>query len=402
MAAMTEPQIGALARLIAPVAVPTFSEVYWEKRPLVVQRNDARHFADVLTLDDIDRLLSDLTFRREDMRIVDSYEQVSRADYMSGSEVDVAKVFALFEAGSSVVFERLDGKWPPLRRLCRAIEQELRQPAQANVYLTPGARHGRKGERAQGLKRHYDTHDVIVLQAAGSKTWRLFDAARELPLKTEQPDPPAYADMPVRETFELKTGDTLYIPRGVVHEAEATEETSLHVTLGLLSYTWRDLMVQAVEDLARDEVWLRQALPLGIGRDDAGRAHAFDNAAQRLATSGALERAWDKIESHFVQSRRPMLDGQLGQLAGLDRIGPETVVEPRPTALFDIEVRPEEVVLLYHGAEIVLPAFAETALRFAATTPRYKVADVPGGLDIEGRVVLVRRLVKEGLLTVRP
>ncbi len=394
-----EPGNGALERLVAPVDKAAFVDDYWEREPLVVQRGDPSYFADVLSLDHIDRLLSDLTFRRDDMRVVDSEEAVKDGDFMSGREVDVAKVFALFNAGSSVVFERLDGKWPPLRHLCRAVEQELRQPAQANVYLTPGGSHGRQSERAQGLKRHYDTHDVIVLQASGSKTWRLYDKARELPLKDEKPNPPDYAEMEPVRSFELKTGDTLYIPRGVVHEAEATEETSLHVTLGLLSYTWKDLLTQAVDDLVRGDATLRHALPFA---DGGGKEALFDDVIERLRRSGALANAWDKIENHFVQSRRPMLEGQLTQLAALDAIGQETLVAPRATALYEIERRDGQIVLLYHGAEVAFPAFAEESLRFAASTPSYKVADIPGGLDDKGRLVLVRRLVREGLLAVKP
>jgi ribosomal protein L16 Arg81 hydroxylase len=45
---------------------------------------------------------------------------------------------------------------------------------------------------------------------------------------------------PVSEEFELRAGDTLSLPRGLVHEAISTDETSLHVTVGVLSWTWFD------------------------------------------------------------------------------------------------------------------------------------------------------------------
>ncbi|MEM7170034.1 MAG: cupin domain-containing protein [Pseudomonadota bacterium] len=391
----------ALARLIAPNRVSDFANEYWEKNPLIVQRGDRDYFADVLSLEDIDKVLSELTFRREDMRVVDSLESVTQGDFMSGREVDVAKVFSLFGAGASIVFERLDGKWPPLRHLCRAVEQEIRQPAQANVYLTPGSSHGRQSEKAQGLKRHYDTHDVFVLQVAGSKTWRLFETARQLPLKDEKPNPPDYAEMEPVNTFDLEAGDTLYIPRGFVHEAEATEETSLHVTLGLISYTWKDLLIEAVDDLIRQDPLLRKSLPFGIGRDDKTRSEVLDSVVDCLRDSGAMGRAWSNIENHFVQSRRPILEGQLTQLAALESIDAKTIVGPRATAMYEIEKREENVVLLFHGAEVAFPAFVEEALRYVSETPSFRVTDIPGQLDENGRLVLVRRLTREGFLTVR-
>ena len=174
----------ALARLIAPVHPAEFRASHLEREPLLVQRRDPDYFAELLTLDDIDRLLSSLTFRQQDIRLANCETPVKRSDYMSGSELDRGKLFALFERGASVVFERLDGKWPPLRRFCRGIERDLRQPLQANAYMTPGGTHGQNAERAQGLRRHYDTHDVFILQVAGRKTWNLCDAAIPLPLKS--------------------------------------------------------------------------------------------------------------------------------------------------------------------------------------------------------------------------
>jgi hypothetical protein len=210
--------------------------------------------------------------------------------------------------------------------------------------------------------------------------------------------------MAPRRTFDLAAGDTLYIPRGFVHEAHATEETSLHVTLGVIAYTWADLMVEAVSLLAETDPALRRALPRDVlhGEEgEAGRQMAFHDALQRLAGSDAMARAWEKIDAHFVLSRPPILDGQLAQLAALPRIAADTVVTPRPTAVFDIVRDGESVVLLYNKARVAFPSHVEDALRFAVTTPRYRAGDIPGNLDQEGQLVLVRRLVREGLLTVQ-
>ena len=79
----------------------------------------------------------------------------------------------------------------------------------------------------------------------------------------------------------------------------------------------------------------------------------------------------------------------------------DTVVTPRPTAVFDVCREGDEVVVLYNRAQIAFPAYAEQALRYAVTAPSYKVREIRGNLDDEGRLVLIRRLIREGLLVAK-
>ena len=114
-----------------------------------------------------------------------------------------------------------------------------------------------------------------------------------------------------------------------------------------------------------------------------------------------MERAWQRIHAHFVLSRPAILDGQLAQLEALAAVALDTVVTPRADAVFDIRRGRDEVVLLYNRAQITFPATVEAALRFATTTPRYRVVEIPDTLDAGGKLVLIRRLIREGLLVAR-
>src|SRR6185295_12103641 len=99
---------------------------------------------------------------------------------------------------------------------------------------------------AQGFSAHYDTHDVFILQAAGSKHWRLYGSSVQLPLaSTPYPYPGPDAGKPSAD-FVLRAGDVLYIPRGHVHDALTSDSISLHVTLGINVYTWADLFMEAL------------------------------------------------------------------------------------------------------------------------------------------------------------
>lgn len=72
----------------------------------------------------------------------------------------------------------------------------------------------------------------------------------------------------------------------------------------------------------------------------------------------------------------------------------------RPSLLLRLKDTPEGVSLMLYGSEITFPASARDALRACVRGEALRVGDLPG-LDDAGRLVLVRRLVREGVLTLR-
>jgi hypothetical protein len=58
------------------------------------------------------------------------------------------------------------------------------------------------------------------------------------------------------------------------------------------------------------------------------------------------------------------------------------------------------VTLHYPGNRLDGPARIASSLEFIARTPRFVVRNLPGSLTPEGKLVLVRRLVRERFLSV--
>jgi hypothetical protein len=77
------------------------------------------------------------------------------------------------------------------------------------------------------------------------------------------------------------------------------------------------------------------------------------------------------------------------------------VLERRETVIADLEGASDGLALLFEGKEIRFPAHAAPELEacFELDEP-FRVADLPGELDVAGRLVLVRRLVREGFLRI--
>jgi hypothetical protein len=292
-------------------------------------------------------------------------------------------VLAEWERGATIVLQGLHLSRPAVGTFCRSLEQVLGHPAQANAYYTPRS--------AQGLPVHHDTHDVFVLQVSGEKRWLVYEPALQLPLKDQRYSPELGAPGDAVEDRILRPGDMLYLPRGWLHEALTSDTDSLHLTIGINVVTWLDAFKAALEELA-DDLRFRRSWQSAEGTDDLVEA-----LRERLGSADVERRARAKL----VRTRRPIRDGQLRQLRALEGLEPETVVERKPTVLVELTERDDGVSLVFEGRELTFPAHArEEVIAIVDADDAFTPAELPGSLDEPGRLVLVRRLVREGLLRI--
>ena len=390
-AAAPEQGSDALALTLAPVDTPAFFGDHWERRPLLVPRDDPGRFGGILSPDDVERLLCQTGIRTPGFRLVKEGAQLPLDGYtedikwrpgsFSGTAI-VERVAREFEQGATLVLQALHLHWPAAALYCRSLEMLLACPVQVNAYLTPAA--------ARGFAVHHDTHDVFVLQISGRKRWRLYEPVLELPLKHQRWSPRLGDPGPPVDEFELEAGQTLYLPRGWPHEATTSDDESLHLTVGIHPTTRMDALRMALES-CEDDLEFRRSLP-GDGRVPG---HLLDRLAERLAPGEVARRA----RRRFAGGRRPILHDQLGQVRGLDRLTASTPVERRPTVILEMEQDSGPVRLVFEGKEMRFPAKAAPAVEAVCrVSAPFTAADLPGPLDESGRVVLVRRLVREGLL----
>ena len=387
----------SLRQVIEPIEPEDFFQRYWERDLLILNRGRPDFFADLLTLDDIDRVVTTLHLDNREINLVDAKRDLSAKDYCYPSGlVDPARLFALFADGATIILPQLQLRVGPLAELCRAMEAEIGARFQTNIYLTP------PGD-AQGFRPHYDDHDVFVLQLAGRKLWKVYDTPVELPDKSLPFNPEAYPPGEITQEFMLEAGDMAYIPRGVMHDAVSAEELSLHITLGALVKTWGDLLAEAVLQMANRDVAYRRALPPGFHKPDFPRepaAVAFRDLMEKLVAEAPFDELFDAFADDIVTSRHGLLRGQFDQVRQLDGLSSDSEVTSRPSLLYRIEPADDGIRLSCLGREIDLPDYAAEPLRFALAADRFRVADLPGDIDADGKLVLVRRLVREGLVRV--
>ena len=177
-------------------------------------------------------------------------------------------------AGLLVRFEDLHDNahvMPNVRRLQGAVDSVFGTESTVHLYhATENA--------SRALMPHTDPYDVIVMQLQGSKQWTTCVPGAQTVAPTSDSADPAddgdmasftdaqlgqlqeirrqrqqgctsYTDENLRgmkcSTFTLNAGDTLYLPKGIIHYAIAQEGGSSHITISLerKGLAWADALL---------------------------------------------------------------------------------------------------------------------------------------------------------------
>jgi hypothetical protein len=296
---------------------------------------------------------------------------------------DPVRVAALFGDGATIVLQGLHRWSEPVARFCRDLELDLGHPCQVNAYVTPPG--------AQGLDLHEDAHDVFVLQAFGRKRWELLAAPGEPPR-----DP---------LDVEVTPGDTIYLPAGTPHAARAQDELSGHLTVGVHVTSWRDVLTGVI---GRATGSAEDPVPAGWLEDPDGFAEELRERLTALASAlGDVDvqaEAGERRE-RFLSTRAQLARGTIADRADPVVVDDTSVVARRPGSVCELSMRPDRLVVLLGDRLLEMPAWLERGMRQVARLDeddelavRDLALHVP---DPGSRAVLVRRLVREGLLTIR-
>lgn len=178
-----------------------------------------------------------------------STEVIEHGDLISESEL-----MQRLALGSTFSVGRAGAVWPAIARIAAVATRTFTLAANVNIYVT-------LQNSRMALPRHNDRQDTIILQMEGCKVWTLHRAAAPLPTealivgKRSSARPIDLGNGSIRMSrVELRRGDALYVPRGLIHETStaclSTATSSVHATLGLetevVSFTYNRAAVCAL------------------------------------------------------------------------------------------------------------------------------------------------------------
>lgn len=363
----------------------TFREKIWASH-MHVHRTDPARFIHTLSLNDVDDLLLSSAIRTPAVRVAKNGTVLPESSFTTGGAslagkpmtglVDGRKILDLFADGSTIVLQGLHRYWPPLTDLIARLELELGHPCQANAYLTPAG--------SQGFAVHSDAHDVFVIQTYGSKEWQV-----------HTPDGV--------EDILLQPGVCMYLPTGTPHAARAQDTASLHVTVGINQLTWRDLLRRVIAQ----EVDRQSAahVPAGYLEDPAllssGLAERLSELADDLRSVDVDSAAHGQIR-RFLTTRPTRLTGGLTDALSGAGITDDTLLLRRPGHPCVLRDEEDRVRVLLGDRSLSMPGWLRGTLHRIQHTTQLRPADLADLLSESSRLVLCRRLVREGLLQLDP
>ena len=331
----------AMQWLLSPMEMDKFLDDVFERRAALIRRTNNKHYyGDIMSTSDIERLLErglkygtevDVTLYKDSKRL--TINSNNAVDIKKGSDIEIDAGSEGTIADPKVVWQRfqkdlcsvrilhpqrfLDSIW----RFVAALDNFWMCPVGSNAYLTP--------PQSQGFAPHWDDIDAFILQLEGQKRWRLYaptSSSHILPMRSSRDFNRDELGDVILDVV-LEPGDLLYLPRGMVHEAETVgEKASLHLTISAnqdRSYAalLQEILPRAVAMAAQKNVALRQTVTKDFlklfGSVLPSAADPAVNFARKMFASHAtqcwhaivqdIDLDWgaDQVASEFMLQRMP-------------------------------------------------------------------------------------------------
>lgn len=387
--------IASLAGLLHPMTVDGFLAEVWGKKACIVRKGQAGDFADLFGVCAMENLLQYVRPDQAAVRLVRSDQHKPPEDFrLSNGSLDMVRIRNHFADGYTLVLNGLERHVPVIATLAHAIEVELNFETQVNAYITP--------PRSQGFLAHYDDHDVLILQLQGSKSWHVYGPQADVPPRLlPLRDRFSIDGLPEPDNLLLEAGDVLYLPRGRVHAAEAQQESSIHLTLGIHPPTLMTLAIKTLEALSlKDDRLLGQIPPRYLAKA-AGRKQLGDMLRNALSAidEATISEAVGALEDVLVRRGRCAPVGRLiSDATGTGQISATSWVERSRPLYARVLALNEGVALQF--AESLVPAGPDHRAAMLYLTRRaepFQVGDIPGIAEPD-QIELARKLIIDGFL----
>ncbi|MFZ4715825.1 MAG: JmjC domain-containing protein [Bacteriovoracaceae bacterium] len=253
----------ALLALIHPLTMTDFFTQYEKNEPLLIESNFKLH-NDLLQLPFLWSLESMMLAWPNSVQV----HLPDVRDEASSIETNTHRAKELFDDGMGLLFNEVQTISPMLTDWVQALRQDLGVSqltiGRALVYATPDGK---------GTAPHFDQNMNFVIQLHGTKIWTMapnYHVKNPLTRHTMglpmDPELASYVDdeMPLEmpqnaQSYVLKTGSVLFVPRGYWHSTMAQGD-ALALNFTFTAPTWLDLFSAALRSrLAQSPEWRETA-----------------------------------------------------------------------------------------------------------------------------------------------
>jgi 50S ribosomal protein L16 3-hydroxylase len=275
--------------LFEQLSAATFVDRYFHQLPIAVP-GGAKHIASLGTFNMLDAIAAHVDAKVERSRRGDWWPNDARP---TPDEVrqSLSEGWTIFVRHSERYYARL-------AELADEFRSMFQAPIDIHFFCTPAA--------TEGFGWHYDVEDVFILQALGTKTYRLRkNTVNPWPLVETTPSDLSYeAERSLGMECTLNAGGWLYIPPGYWHATRA-DDLSISLSVGVMSPAAVDLLELLRPILVQSLRW-RQRLPLACeltGFPNSQDCSQFRAILADLAKDLAAQLVSDGFVDHYQRWR---------------------------------------------------------------------------------------------------
>jgi ribosomal protein L16 Arg81 hydroxylase len=375
--------------LIEPIDRDVFFNNYWEQKPLWIERKRNRNFFDkLINIKNVDHIIT--TTQHQPFTIVLNQQILPRTYYQQGE--DKEKVLEFFNNGATILMDKIEKSWKPLKSLCNEVEKDLQvcKSIFCNLFFTP--------PDSQAFEIHADNQDVFILQIEGSKNWSVYESEYALPITDEQTvlSKKFEKDHDPILDINLRKGDVLYIPKGFPHKVKTNKELSIHITFTLINYTLFDFYEILLKAISNDNKVFRKSLNRSFFDNEILEGKINDFISPAL-----IEKTKNILLSEILNKQKPIYEKVFLDIGRVDKINKETTLEVRENLNVVFQKVNGNIEVITNGGEFSLDTKSGSrALEFIFDRKIFKIFEIPGQLSDNEKIDLVRSLVETGMVSI--
>jgi ribosomal protein L16 Arg81 hydroxylase len=369
------------AKFIQEVQSSTFFEQFYGKQ-LWHLKGEPDKYTDLLNAEDLKTIITFSAQNPKTPRMVFQGFPIDLKKLYKGDLIDYPKISRMHKGGATLIYNWIDHFNNRLFYLTKSLEYLFEARVHANLYATPAL--------MRGFNAHSDEHDVLVIQLSGSKKWSFYKA-NDKPVKIGTSYKPE--EITLTESFELSAGDTLYVPKGLIHSAESTDETSRHLTLGITGYTWAEAIKEAIDQYFPSSTELQEHVPIHTGDQSLLSERAHEILA-KLRDGLDFEKGISSFKEENRAQRQGLEDIRVISRKALAAIDEYTSFQlnSQHNLIFDKSEEHVSANLDYRRLALTLPLSTLPAIEIMKLRKSFTATDLTCFEDIGQGVLFLRHL----------
>lgn len=378
--------------LIAPISKADFLDNYFERKVLHIANHDPKTVRSLFSRNDAELIMRQHGTKLQKFMRIATKGMIVLPRQTGSVKSALAWIFDEHKKGATIILDYLQRYSLPITRIVRNLAADWGCNFDVSAFLTPG--------NSPGIRPHCDQMDVFILQIDGCKKWRIYgEAGAFFSIDQESLAEPTHE-------ISLQAGEVLYIPRGFIHQGRTEERASLSLSIVMANPTrWIDLLKTALDVIAQTDVDLRRTMPLNQRQapDSKTVEELFSALLKHFQNKELLQEALTVSKRNLIVNMKGLPGSQFDSYDVSETLEIHDFVKKfpgMPCYLYSGNGVGDNVSFCFPGCAIDhLNRKLQPALQFIAnTTDAFCIAELPGGLPEQTKLILIKRLLREGLL----